>query len=95
MTFAYHSTITILLYYVTKAFDAVDDLLLSQKSNNRFCFSNSSANLIYSYLTDRSQLVNVFGTFPQRKRVPCALSQGAIIGPLFKFQGCVDDSLAM
>ena len=66
MTFAYHSTITILLYYVTKAFDAVDDLLLSQKSNNRFCFSNSSANLIYSYLTDRSQLVNVFGKLFQR-----------------------------
>ena len=76
-----HITILCLLDF-TKAFDTVDHLILCQKLKNLFCFSNSAVNLINSYLTNRSQLVNVLGRLSQRKHVPCGVPQGSILGPL-------------
>ena len=76
-----HITILCLLDF-TKACDTVDHLILCQKLKNLFCFSNSAVNLINSYLTNRSQLVNVLGRLSERKHVPCGVPQGSILGPL-------------
>ena len=68
----------------SKAFDTVDHNMIIRKLKIFFGFSNTSAKLIHSYLSQRAQSVFFLrdkwsDSLPLDKGVP----QGSILGPLF------------
>lgn len=66
----------------TKAFDTVDHALLCYKLKTLFKLSSSACNLIYSYLTDRMQIISVNGQKSEPFRLATGLPQGSVLGPL-------------
>ncbi|XP_075162813.1 uncharacterized protein LOC142235443 [Haematobia irritans] len=66
----------------SKAFDTVDHDLLCAKLRNFFGFSNTSARLISSYLSDRYQYVRIGDRQSQVRLVNRGVPQGSILGPL-------------
>lgn len=72
----------LLLIDFAKAFDRVSHCRLVNKLINHFSFSQSAANLITSYLSDRCQAVffnNVLSSFSSIKS---GVPQGSVLGPL-------------
>ena len=73
--------IGLVLLDLQKAFDTVDhNILLSKLS--ALGHIQTSVNWFKSYLTQRSQLVEVDGTRSETRNVTCGVSQGSILGPL-------------
>jgi len=72
----------LLLLDHSKAFETVDPLIMSLKLSTQFNFSSPAIKLIYSYLTQRSQIVccgqNMSEALPLARGVP----QGSVLGPL-------------
>ena len=64
-----------------KAFDTVNHSLLSDKLHV-LGLNNVSVSWFYSYLTNQTQKVDINGTFPKPRMVPCGVPQGSILGPL-------------
>ena len=63
-----------------KAFDTVNHSLLSDKLQ-ALGLNNVSVSWFDSYLTNRTQKVDINGTF-SKPRMPCGVPQGSIMGPL-------------
>lgn len=73
-------TILILLDY-SKAFDTINHILL--KSMLKYIgLSDSALNLLYNYITDRSQAVKYQGNISRFLSVNKGVPQGSILGPL-------------
>lgn len=66
---------------LTKAFDTISHDLLMQKLAF-YGFSNSSINLLYSYLSDRHQSVYLNNTNSTYKLVKYGVPQGSVLGPV-------------
>ena len=64
-----------------KAFYTVNHSLLSDKLQ-ALGLNNVSVSWFDSYLTNRTQKVDINGTFPKPRMVPCGVPQGSILGPL-------------
>ena len=70
-----------LLTDLSKAFDCVDHKLLIAKL---FWYgaSLSLLNLIFSYLSHRSQRVKIKTSYSDKSNIECEVPQGSILGPL-------------
>lgn len=66
----------------SKAFDTVDHATLIGKLRHFFRFSNTSINLIASYLSNRTQSVFVNNAWSDSLSVVKGVPQGSILGPL-------------
>lgn len=66
----------------SKAFDSISHSILCKKLLSEFKFSNPACKLIYSYLTGRSQMVDVNGTLSIAMPTWCGVPQGSVLGPL-------------
>ena len=64
-----------------KAFDTVNHSLLSDKLH-ALGLNDISFSWFDSYLTNRTQKVDIIGTFSKPRMVPCGVPQGSILGPL-------------
>lgn len=65
-----------------KAFDTVDYAILIMKLKV-MGFSGSTLKWVNSYLTNRTQLVDINGTLSESGSIECGVPQGSIFGPLF------------
>lgn len=74
-------TMLILLDF-SKAFDSICHNILCKKLINEFNFSSSACRLIYSYLTGRSQVVEMNGILSNAMSISSGVPQGSILGPL-------------
>lgn len=66
----------------SKAFDSINHTKLCKKLKSLLKFSSSSCKLIFSYLNNRSQLVEVGGNSSDIMALTCGVPQGSILGPL-------------
>ena len=64
-----------------KAFDTVNHSLLSDKLQ-ALGLNNDAVSWFDSYLTNRTQKVDINSTFSKHRMVPCGVPQGSILGPL-------------
>ena len=64
-----------------KAFDTVNHSLLSDKLQ-ALGLNNVLVSWFDSYLPNRTQKVDIYGTFSRPRMVPCGIPQGSILGPL-------------
>ena len=64
-----------------KAFDTVNHSLLSDKLQ-ALGLNNVSVSWFDSYLANRTQKVDINGTFSKPRMVPCGVPQGYLLGPL-------------
>ena len=64
-----------------KAFDTVNHAIMSDKLGAIGC-DDGSVNWFNSYLSNRSQFVDIKGTLSDQGEVTCGVPQGSILGPL-------------
>jgi len=64
-----------------KAFDTVDHVILCKKLE-RYGVKNNALKIIESYLTDRTQIVNINNMSSDYRGVTVGVPQGSILGPL-------------
>ena len=75
------NVVGMILLDLQKAFDTVNHSILLSKL--KACgLGNDICNWFSSYLSERQQLVDVFGTFSNSLPVTCGVPQGSILGPL-------------
>lgn len=67
---------------LSKAFDRLNHIGMIRKLNRNFSFSNTSCNLIYSYLSDRRQFVSFNHKNSCIRSVSSGVAQGSVLGPL-------------
>ena len=67
-----------------KAFDTVNHAIMSDKLGAIGC-DDWSVNWFNSYLSNRSQFIDIKGTLSDRGEVTCVVPQGSILGPLLFF----------
>lgn len=73
--------ITVVLLYLTSAFDCMDPEILCGKLGV-MVFSHGANEWISSFLRDRSQLVLVDGSSSEETITPCGSPQGSALSPL-------------
>ena len=64
-----------------KDFDTVNHSLLLDKLQT-LGLNNNSVSCLDSYLMNKTQKVDINGTFCKHRIVPCGVPQGSILGPL-------------
>ena len=64
-----------------KAFDTVNHAIMSDKLGAIGC-DDGSVNWFNSYLSNRSQFIDIKGTLSDRGEVTCGVPQGSILGPI-------------
>ena len=74
-------TIMVLIDF-SKAFDSVDFDILLSKLATYFGFNTHASNLMWSYLTDRSQYVSTLNLSSNPKCIRSGVPQGSILGPI-------------
>ena len=75
-------TIILLLLDLSAAFDTVDHEMLLYRLASRFGISDVALSWFGSYLSNRSQFVNVRGTQSEAHSLPCGVPQGSVLGPV-------------
>lgn len=67
---------------LTKAFNSICYSTMIEKLHHKFHFSRSACNLIMSYLSNRSQFVELFGECSNHIDLISGVPQGSVLGPL-------------
>ena len=75
-------TIILLLLDLSAAFDTVDHEILPYRLASRFGISDVALSWFGSYLSNRSQFVNVRGAQSEAHSLPCGVPQGSVLGPV-------------
>ena len=75
-------TIILLLLDLSAAFDTVDHEILLYRLASRFGISDVALSWFGSYLSNRSQFVNVRGAQSEANSLPCGVPQGSVLGPV-------------
>ena len=78
---------------IRKAFDTVNHSALVNKLMHYFSFSNKAANVIKSYLSQRTQVMKIGNTLSSPSPITKGVPQGSILGPLL-FNLMVNDMLS-
>lgn len=81
---------TLVLLDFSKAFDSISHTIMCHKLKSQFAFSGSACDLIFSYLTDRSQCVEVGNDKSSYLPLFSGVPQGSILGPLL-FSAYIND----
>ncbi len=66
---------------LSKAFDTIDHTILLRKLHN-YGIRGVSFDYLKSYLTDRTQCVDIDGTLSNLNKITCGVPQGSILGPI-------------
>ena len=72
---------TLVLLDLSAAFDTVDHPILLDILHDRFGVDGDALNWIRSYLTDRSQIVDLRSSISVALPIPCGVPQGSVLGP--------------
>ena len=80
----------VLMIDLCKAFDLVDHSLLLRKLKNYRC-SENALTWFTSYLSERTQRIDINGQISNHLENKCGVPQGSILGPLFfiVFMTCI------
>ena len=74
--------VMLVLLDLTAAFDTIDHSVLLARLKHRFGIDGLALKWIQSYLSDRSQYVNISGTKSHSKTIGFGVPQGSVLGPL-------------
>jgi hypothetical protein len=90
-------SVGVLLFDLSAAFDTLDPPLLLEKLK-RLNFSSNTVNWIQSFMSTRSQKVQVGGSLSDSRPIDLGVAQGSILGPLLfllyvsDFESCISES---
>ena len=78
---------TVLYFYssISLAFDTVDHEILIHRFRTRFGIKEKGLDWLRSYLTNRSQFVNIDGSKSETHNMTCGVLQGSVVGPILYF----------
>jgi hypothetical protein len=74
--------VPLVLLDLSAAFDTVDHDILLEVLQNRFSVNDIALSWFRSYLTDRTQSINVNGFQSARSAVTCSVPQGSVLGAI-------------
>ena len=75
-------SVILVLLDISAAFDTVNHETLLSRLATRYGLCGSVHKWFTSYLTNRSQFVDINGTFPTRRHHGVGVPQGSVLGPL-------------
>ena len=77
-----HNCVVLLLLNLSSAFDTVDHEILIHHLRSRFGIKGKALDWLQSYLTNRSQFVNIDGVKSESHNMTCGVPQGSVLGPI-------------
>ena len=77
-----HNCVVLLLLDLSCAFDTVDHKILIHRLRCRFGIKGKALDWLRSYLTNRSQFVNIDGVKSETNNMTCGVPQGSVLGPI-------------
>ena len=72
----------LVLLDLSAAFDTIDQYILLRRCSNVFGITGSALSWIKSYMTGRTQSVNINGVHSDSQALKCGVPQGSVLGPL-------------
>ena len=74
--------VALVLLDLSAAFDTVDHDILLHRLQYRFGIGDKCISWLKSYLSDRTQFVNIENKFSSSRNLRCGVPQGSVLGPL-------------
>ncbi|CAB4043612.1 Hypothetical predicted protein, partial [Paramuricea clavata] len=77
-----HNCVVLLLLDLSSSSDTVDHEFLIHRLRTRFGIKRKALDWLRSYLTNRSQFVNIDGSKSETHNMTCGVPQGSVLGPI-------------